>query len=213
MQIRRGVALQRQHLVPTENVIALAVRQQVGVFHRAEADDARDFASLRLRQIRILFGNDFEGPFLGFVEQIGQLHRLAAARFERLAVLAENRAEPDVGQLGASSSFGASALRTVPRRCRQLLPFAERGEELLEMQLLPAVGDVNDFVRLPGFEPVFQRRQIGGRVIESAVAFADERRMRLQLRNIVEENRHRAFAFPGDAFGQQFVHQRFQRGL
>ena len=44
LQIRRGVALQREHFVPTENVIALAVRQQVGVFHRAEADDAGDFA-------------------------------------------------------------------------------------------------------------------------------------------------------------------------
>ena len=51
LQIRRGVAVQRQHLVPTENVIALAVRQQVGVFHRAEADDAGDFAPLRFRQL------------------------------------------------------------------------------------------------------------------------------------------------------------------
>ena len=31
LQIRRGVALQREHFVPTENVITLPVRQQVGV--------------------------------------------------------------------------------------------------------------------------------------------------------------------------------------
>ena len=82
--------LQREHFVPTENVIALAVRQQVGVFHRAEADDARDFFALRFRQFRIFFGNNFECALLGFVEQIGKLHRLAAARFERLAVVAKN---------------------------------------------------------------------------------------------------------------------------
>ena len=112
LQVRRGVALQREHLVPTENVIALAVRQQVGIFHRAQTDDARDFAPLRLRQIRIFVGNNFEGALLRLVEQVGQLHRLAAAGFERLAILAENRAEPDVGQFDESrvESRGSSAI-------------------------------------------------------------------------------------------------------
>ena len=34
--------------------------------------------------------------------------------------------------------------------------------------------------------------------------------MRLQLRDIVEKNSQRAFAFLGDAFGDQFIHQRFE---
>ena len=98
LQIRRGVALQRQHFVPAENVIALAVRQQVGVFHRAQADDPGDFLALRLRQFRALFRNNFEGALLGFIEQIAQLHRVAAARLERLAVVAQDFAEADVNQ-------------------------------------------------------------------------------------------------------------------
>ena len=107
LQIRRGVAVERQHLVPTEHVIALAVRQQVGVFHRAQADDARDFAPLRLRQLRVFFRDNLEGPLFGFVQQIGQLHRLAGARFERLAVLAQNRAEPDMGQFDCGLRIAA----------------------------------------------------------------------------------------------------------
>ena len=87
---------------------------------------------------RVLFGNDFEGSFLRFVEQIGELHCLAAARFERLAVLAENRAEPDVGQF----RFESQSSR---------LPFSKCGEDLQEMQLLSPVSDVNDFIGFPGF--------------------------------------------------------------
>ena len=34
--------------------------------------------------------------------------------------------------------------------------------------------------------------------------------MRLQLRDIVEKDSQRAFALPGDAFGDQFIHQRFE---
>ena len=196
LQIRRGIALQREHLGPTENVIALAVRQQVGVFHRAEADDAGDFAALCFRQIRTFFGNNFERALLRLVQQIGKLHRLSAACFERLAVLAQNRAEPDVGQFNC---------RLPIADCR--LPFAKRGKKLLEMQLLAAVGDVNDFIRLPGFHPVSQRRQIGCRIIKAAVAFTNQRRVLLQLRIVVEENSGCAFAFARDTGGEKFVHE------
>src|ERR1035438_1572317 len=88
-----------------------------------------------------------------------------------------------------------------------LLPNSERREQLLEMQLLPSVGDVDDFVRLPRFQTIRQRGQIRRRVIETAVALADERGTLLQLRIVVEENGNRAFAFAGDAHGQQFIHE------
>src|SRR5690348_11856340 len=144
LQIRRRVALQREHLVPAENIITLPVRQQVGVFYRAEADDARDFAALRLRQLRIFFGNDFERPFLRLVEQIGQFHRLAAAGFERLPVLAQYGTEPGMsqfesGMLGPEFGIGLS-------------PFMEHGEDLLKVQLLAAVGDVRSEERRVGKE-------------------------------------------------------------
>ena len=99
------------------------------------------------------------------------------------------------------------------------LPACEGGENLLEMQLLPAVGDVNDFVRLPGFEPVSQRRQIGRRVIETAVALADERGIGIHSPSRLTRN---GSSFGGNEpslktpiapslsrampFGEQFVH-------
>src|SRR5690349_19009726 len=38
------------------------------------------------------------------------------------------------------------------------MPATEDGKELLEMQLLAAVGDINNFIRLPLFEPVLEPR-------------------------------------------------------
>ena len=57
------------------------------------------------------------------------------------------------------------------------MPALENGEKLLEVQLLRPAGYINDFVRVPGFQPVRQSRQVRGRVIEGAVALLDERRI------------------------------------
>ena len=43
------------------------------------------------------------------------------------------------------------------------MPATEHGENLFEVELLASIGDVNDFVRMPGFEPMRQR---GGIAIE-----------------------------------------------
>src|SRR5258708_14897857 len=48
LQVWSGVAVQSQQLVPTENVVALAIRQEVRIFDRADADHSRNFAALRL---------------------------------------------------------------------------------------------------------------------------------------------------------------------
>src|ERR1017187_880503 len=92
------------------------------------------------------------------------------------------------------------------------LPLAKRGEDLLKMQLLTSVGDINDFIRPPGLQPIRQRGQVRGGVIKSTVALADERRLFLESRRrgIVEENGQRAFAFARDAFSGEFFHQRFE---
>ena len=55
-----------------------------------------------------------------------------------------------------------------------------------------------------------QRGQIGGGVVEAAVAFSHQRRMVFQLRHVVKENRHRPFARPGEAALLQFIHHFFQ---
>ena len=193
--------MQREHLVPRENVVALAVRQQVGVFHRAESDGTGDFLALGLRQLRAFPGNNFVGALLGFIEQVAELHGVAGARLERLAVVAHDLAEADVNQLCL-------------RRIR--FPAAKDEEKFFEMPGLPVVHDVNDFLRRPGFEPVIHGGEIGGGVIKTAVALAhergighpfavavDEKRVFLRWQRAVAEHAHRAFAFAGDAAREQ----------
>ena len=74
-------------------------------------------------------------------------------------------------------------------------PAPEGREELLEVELLPGVGDVDDFVGLPGLEPVGQGGEVGGGVVVAAVALLDQGRMRLQGGQVVEEDHPGALAF------------------
>ena len=69
------------------------------------------------------------------------------------------------------------------------MPAPERREQLLEVQLLAAVGDVDDLVGVPGFQPVGQRGQVGGGVIEAAVALLDDERIGSPLAFLVDEER------------------------
>ena len=47
----------------------------------------------------IFFGDEFQAAFLSLVQQVAEFHGVAGARFERLAVVAENFSEADVNQL------------------------------------------------------------------------------------------------------------------
>ena len=94
------------------------------------------------------------------------------------------------------------------RRVR--VPLAESGEELLKMKLLTPIGDVNNFVGLPGIEPVFQSREIRCCVIEAAITLSNERRLFLERRDVLEEYRQRAFALARDAFATQLVDDALQ---
>ncbi len=193
LQIRRGVALERQHLVPTEDVIALAILGEVGVFDGAEADDPRDFEARFFGHVGVFFADDFEGAFFGFVEQVLEFDGVARAGFERFAVFTEDRAEPDVGQFDAGFR----------------MPFAESGEDLAKVQLLATVGDVNDFVRLraprAAFHAELQGGEVGRGVIETGVALLHERGMFFQIGNIIKRDDERAFALAGEtAFFQVF---------
>ena len=60
---------------------------------------------------------------------------------------------------------------------RLRMPAAEDSKDLFEVKLLAAVGDVNDFIRAPGFETIRQRGQIGRGIIETAVAFLNQTRV------------------------------------
>ena len=59
-QVGGGVALQGEHPVPTENVIALPVLRKIGIFDCAKADDPGDLAAPGNVQFRVLVRHDLE---------------------------------------------------------------------------------------------------------------------------------------------------------
>ena len=119
------------------------------------------------RQFRALLRHDLERALFGLVQEVGQFDGFAGAGFEGLAVLAQDGAEPDVGQF----HFGLG------------MPPAERGEELLEMELLAGIGDIDDLVGVPGLQPVRQGGEVGSGVVEGAVALLNQGGVFLQLRD------------------------------
>ena len=95
-QVGGGVAVERDHLVPRKHVVARAVLREVGVLHRADADDLRDGAALGLGQLGILLADQPVGALDRLGEEVLQADVLAAAGLEGLAVLAEHGAEIEV---------------------------------------------------------------------------------------------------------------------
>jgi len=74
-------------------------------------------------------------------QQFLELYGVAGAGFEGLAVFAQDGTEPDMGEFDMGFR----------------MPAAEHGEELLKMELLRGTGDIDDLVRVPGFQPMGQR--------------------------------------------------------
>src|SRR5262245_53561075 len=96
------------------------------------------------------------------------------------------------------------------------MPASKGSEELSEMELLPAVCNVNDLVRRPVFQAILDRREISGGVVKTTVRFADQKRVRLPLpifvskkrilpgrKGAIRENCKRTLALPGDAYVQE----------
>ena len=144
LQVGRGVAGEGEHFVPGKGVVALAVGEEVGVFDGAEADDAGDLAALSFGEGGVFLGDDGEGALFGFVEEVGEPDGVAAAGFEGATVGAEDGAEPDVLEPGGGGG----------------LPAVEDGEELAEVVLLAAVGDVEDGVGRIGALAVVERGEV-----------------------------------------------------
>ncbi len=149
-----------------------------------------------------LVRDDFSGPFLRLGQQRLEFDVVAFLGFHRLFVRAENGAEPDVLQLHVV-----------------VTPAPRRGEELLEMHLLPSVHDVNHPLRVEMFVPVADRRQVRGgivvtaigfanekRIVAMAAAFRDEKRIILRRKIAARENTDRTFAFAGNAPLEQIGH-------
>ena len=95
LQIGGGVAFEGEHVVPIEDVVAGAVFAQIGVFHGADADAAGDLGGGGVVQFGVFLFHQGGGALYGFIEQFDQLHGVAAAGFEGLAVFAHHGAEAD----------------------------------------------------------------------------------------------------------------------
>ena len=202
LQVGGGVAGEGEHFVPGKGVVALAVGEEVGVFDGAEADDAGDLAALGFGEGGVFLGDDGEGALLGFVEEVGEADGFAAAGFEGLAIGAEDGAEPDVVEAGGGGG----------------LPAAEDGEELAEVVLLAAVGDVEDGVGRVGALAVVEGGEVGGGVVGGAVGFLheggegdplavarDEKGVVFFRQGGVGEDAEGAFALAGDADGAELL--------
>ena len=95
-----------------------------------------------------------------------------------------------------------------------LPPFAHGGEDLLEVQLLARVRHINDLIRMPLVDPVFQCRHIGRAVQKRAIGFLDDQwRGGLEFRIVLEEDANRALALPGDAEPLQFFDRILQHRI
>src|SRR5438477_11250615 len=79
------------------------------------------------------------------------------------------------------------------------MPQIKNREELLEMELLPANGHINDFGRVPCLPSVAKGRQIGRRVIGCAITLLHQGRMCSQFRDIIEKYNDSSFAPPRHA--------------
>jgi hypothetical protein len=143
LHVRSGVAVEREHLFPREDVVAGAVLGEVGVLDGPDADLARDVFFLVVRQrlgaaeghvLGVLLRHEVQGAFLGLVQQGHEFDSAALAGLKRFAVGPHHGAEGDVLQ--------GHAGRGEPRQPRGR-------EELLKVERLPRIDHVEDFVGPP----------------------------------------------------------------
>ena len=131
---------------------------------------------------------------LCFIEQVAQADDLATASLERSAILTKDGAKPNVVQLHRVLRFPARVER----------------KELLKMELLPTVGDVDDFAWLPTVFAMLQRGQIGGGVVCGAIAFLHHRGMFFQRLLIVKIDYLGPFTVLRYAADGQLIHHALQ---
>ena len=189
LKVRCGVALEAEHFRPREDIVGHAMLGEFGVFDRTESDNACDVILFIARKFGILLLDHGAGAGHGFPDKIAQRDIVAGARLHQFVVLAENAAESDMVESGGDAhAFGS-------------------GENLLEVELLRRARHIPDGVRVPAFDTVFDRGQVGRGIEEAAVALADEARLVGQRGNIGKKDASGAFADLRGAVGEKFVDQ------
>ena len=99
LQVGPGVALEGQHAVPVEDVVARALGRQVGVLDRADAERVGDGRLALGRQVARALLHGGGGPVDPLAQQVDEALRAARAAGQLLAVGPEDEAEPDMDGL------------------------------------------------------------------------------------------------------------------
>ena len=77
------------------------------------------------------------------------------------------------------------------------MPAPENGEKLLEMELLRGPGQVNDFIRMPGFQAIRKGGQISRGVVKRTIPFLDQGGVRFPYNILMipkQRQRYKSFA-------------------
>ena len=163
LQVRAGVAVEREHAVEVERVVLDPFARQVGVLHRADADGARDRRACVAVEIRVLLVDDRVRPFAPPRRACSDSFGVSPDRdLSGRAVRAEHRAEVRRARRApAAPASPPSARRGTPGvRCwcwRLSTTYSRR----VPSQVAHAVPD---------------RRHVGGAVAEAAVGLSDDER-------------------------------------
>ena len=166
LQVGRSEAVEREHAIPAEDVVADAIAREVGELDRADADGARDRRALVLVEPGAAGIDDRAGARHRLVEQIGEAERAARARPQHLAIVAE-----DIAELHVHATRG----RHEPARELADLP---RHREVL---CLGRADDVDEQARAEPLDAVAHGGQIGRRVVVAAVGLLHDDRHRLAV--------------------------------
>ena len=163
LQIRRGIAVEREHRLPVEEVVAGSILRQIRVLDGANAHRSGHALHLRRIERRILLGDQGASPRAGLVDQIQQARTAAQPRLERSPVAAQHRPERMMFQ----------------RRPVAVASGFRQREELAEVQPLARIHDVQHAVGAQRFGAIAQSGDVGGVVQIAAVGFAHDDRQRL----------------------------------
>src|SRR6266498_2054790 len=159
-----------------ERIRTYAFCKYGSVFHCTDPDFLCDVDLLCLIQVGIFFIDNFARAPACFLEKLAQRHVFARPRFHQLAIFTQDAAKRDVAKI----------------RLITLSP--GNLENLFEMQDLRGANHVPNGVGFQIVQAIIDSRDIGGGVIKSAVAFANDARLISQLWNIAKENDNRAVA-------------------
>ena len=140
---------------------------------------------LLLGQFGILLGDDSGSATNRFIQQGTKRNRFTGTRTHEFPVLSQDTAKFDVLQVEVVSKPPCQA------------------EQLLKVEMLRSANDIPDGIRMPLFDPILDRRNIGRRIPKSAVGFPNDKWI---LRQRAVPDNDRSFAYLSEPSVLQLLH-------